>query len=206
MSTADIKTPEWLEDNEIRAEYGSATLKYDIAATLVAARKMRNLTQATLAKIAGVSQAYIAKLESGEANPTIGRIGAILAAIWLKSEIKLVPLIPSIDIGIVKNGEEAVTHEGTIVNSSLEERSSDFLLEIPGSRLVSGFGVTVNNTISINIEAAKRILTAKRSTVIDSLSMQKTWMSISNIGFIADSPALRQQTTSRNLSYKYQIN
>ena len=46
MSTADIKTPEWLEDNEIRAEYGSATLKYDLAATLVAARKMRNLTQA----------------------------------------------------------------------------------------------------------------------------------------------------------------
>jgi predicted transcriptional regulator len=59
----------------MRSGYGSATLKYDIAATLVAARKMRNLTQAALANIAGLSQAYIIKLESGEANPTVGRIG-----------------------------------------------------------------------------------------------------------------------------------
>jgi transcriptional regulator with XRE-family HTH domain len=95
MSTTDIKTAEWLEDLEIRAEYGSATLKYDIAATLVAARRMKNLTQAALANIAGVSQAYIAKLESGEANPTIGRIGAILASIWLKLQINPVLLLNS---------------------------------------------------------------------------------------------------------------
>jgi DNA-binding XRE family transcriptional regulator len=71
MITTDMKTLEWLEDPEIRSEYGSATLKYDVAAALVAARKMKNLTQVALANIAGVSQAYIAKLESGEANPTI---------------------------------------------------------------------------------------------------------------------------------------
>jgi transcriptional regulator with XRE-family HTH domain len=94
MDTVIMKTSEWLEDLEIRAEYGSATFKYDIAAALVAARKMKNLTQAALANIAGVSQAYIAKLESGEANPTIGRIGAILASIWLKSEINLQPIVP----------------------------------------------------------------------------------------------------------------
>jgi transcriptional regulator with XRE-family HTH domain len=111
MSTIDIKTAEWLEDFEIREEYGSATLKYDIAAALVTARKMRNLTQATLANIAGVSQAYIAKLESGEANPTIGRIGAILAAIWLKAEINLVPLmsISDAEVNESKNTDEKIS-------------------------------------------------------------------------------------------------
>src|SRR5215510_12697898 len=84
---------ERLEDYEIRSEYGSETLKYDIAAALIAARKMRRLTQAALAKMAGVSQAYIAKLESGEANPTIGRIGSILASIWLKLNINPIPLL-----------------------------------------------------------------------------------------------------------------
>lgn len=93
MIATDMKTSEWLEDREIRAEYGAATLKYDIAAALVAARKMKNLTQVALANIAGVSQAYIAKLESGEANPTIGHIGAILASMWLKAQINTVPLV-----------------------------------------------------------------------------------------------------------------
>ena len=93
MIITEMSTLERLKDNEIRSEYGSETLKYDVAAALAAARKMKNLTQVALANIAGVSQAYIAKLESGEANPTIGRIGAILASIWLKCEINLVPLL-----------------------------------------------------------------------------------------------------------------
>jgi predicted transcriptional regulator len=100
MIITEISIVERLEDYEIRAEYGSETLKYDIAAVLVAARKMKNLTQTALANIAGVSQAYIAKLESGEANPTIGRIGAILASIWLKAEINLVPLVRIFDTEI----------------------------------------------------------------------------------------------------------
>lgn len=93
MIITEMSTSERLEDYEIRAEYGSEAFKYDVADVLIAARKMKNLTQAALAKIAGVSQAYIAKLESGDANPTISRIGAILASIWFKPQITLVPLI-----------------------------------------------------------------------------------------------------------------
>jgi transcriptional regulator with XRE-family HTH domain len=93
MIITEISTRERLEDYEIRSEYGAETLKYEIAAALVAARKRENLTQIALAKIAGVSQAYIAKLESGEANPTIGHVGAVFASIWLKAHINLVPLI-----------------------------------------------------------------------------------------------------------------
>jgi transcriptional regulator with XRE-family HTH domain len=124
MSTVDTKTSEWLEDPEIRLEYGSETLKYDVAAALVAARKMKNLTQTALAKIAGVSQAYIAKLESGEANPTIGHIGAILASIWLKAEINLSPLISSFDAEIAEPTNDAKETNSGIsakANSEIEQ-------------------------------------------------------------------------------------
>ena len=42
----------------------------------------------------GVSQAYISKLESGEANPTIGKIGAIFAAMWMEPTVGFEPLLP----------------------------------------------------------------------------------------------------------------
>lgn len=93
MDTFEDELREALQDDELRAEYGASTLKYNFAFALSEARKLKNLTQTALARIAGVSQAYIAKLESGEANPTIGRVGAILASIWLKPEIEIVPLL-----------------------------------------------------------------------------------------------------------------
>ncbi len=79
----------WIQDAENRRAYGSENIKLDLALVLAEARRSQGLTQKELADLAQVSQAYIAKLESGEANPTIGHIGAILAVIWLR--IKFVP-------------------------------------------------------------------------------------------------------------------
>jgi DNA-binding XRE family transcriptional regulator len=98
VSTHDINIDdrtisEWLEDLAARVDYGSATLTYDVAAALVTARKMKKLTQTALATRAGVRPAYIAKLERGEANPTIGRIGAILAAMGFKADIHIMPIV-----------------------------------------------------------------------------------------------------------------
>ena len=74
----------WLEDVEYRREYGSEIAKLEIARALVAARKKAGMTQVGLAELAGVSQAYIAKLESGDANPSIGNIGRLFACMWFK--------------------------------------------------------------------------------------------------------------------------
>ncbi len=97
-----------LKDDEYRREYGAATAKYDLADALSEARIQKGLTQQELASLAGVSQAYIAKLESGEANPTIGHVGRILAAIGLRLKWSLGPLISadrtpeaSIDLGAI---------------------------------------------------------------------------------------------------------
>ena len=74
----------WLEDIEYRREYGSEGAKLEIATALATARKNAGITQVELAELAGVSQAYIAKLESGDANPSIGNIGRLFACMWLK--------------------------------------------------------------------------------------------------------------------------
>ena len=72
---------EGLNDDEVRMEYGEELAKLDFALALIRARKEQSLTQQQLA-VLGVSQAYIARLESGSANPTLGKAGRILASLW----------------------------------------------------------------------------------------------------------------------------
>jgi len=73
---------EGLNDDEVRMEYGEELAKVNFALALIKARKEQHLTQQQLAGLLGVSQAYIARLESGSANPTLGKAGRILASLW----------------------------------------------------------------------------------------------------------------------------
>jgi len=70
-----------LRDLEFAKCFGAAQAKSSFALTLARAREKLGLTQKELAARAGVSQAYIAKLEGGEANPTLDRIGSLLAVL-----------------------------------------------------------------------------------------------------------------------------
>ncbi len=74
---------EELKDPESAKIFGAAQAKSSFALTLAKARVDLGLTQKELATKAGVSQAYIAKLEGGEANPTLERIGSLLAVLKL---------------------------------------------------------------------------------------------------------------------------
>ena len=85
---------EQLLDNEMRVGFGAEKIKTALALALLDARESRGLSQSQLAELCGVSQAYISKLESGEANPTIGKIGSIFAAMWMKPSIGFGPLMP----------------------------------------------------------------------------------------------------------------
>jgi transcriptional regulator with XRE-family HTH domain len=85
----------WLEDIEYRTEFGSESAKLEIAAALFHARELMGMTQSQLADLAGTSQAYIAKLEKGDANPTIGNIGRLFACMWLKPDVRPVAIEPS---------------------------------------------------------------------------------------------------------------
>ena len=59
---------------------------------LATAREVAGVTQEGLANRAHVSQAYIGKMERGDANPTVGQLGRLLASIWMKVEMRTVPL------------------------------------------------------------------------------------------------------------------
>ena len=85
---------EHIRDPEMRTEFGAEGLRLRFALALVNARESTGMTQSELAAMYGVSQAYISKLESGEANPTIGKIGAIFAAMWMEPTVGFKPLLP----------------------------------------------------------------------------------------------------------------
>ncbi len=84
-----------LQDVEFAREFGVAAAKTDFALTLAKARRICRVTQADLANLLGTSQAYIAKLERGDANPTIGRIGELLAVLRLRLSTNTIPLTSS---------------------------------------------------------------------------------------------------------------
>ena len=84
---------ERLEDDNYRMEYGEAAAQMGFAIALTFARQERGLSQEELAELLGVSKAYVVRLESGEANPSIAKAGRIFAALWLTPIDKPFPLL-----------------------------------------------------------------------------------------------------------------
>jgi transcriptional regulator with XRE-family HTH domain len=83
---------EELKDPEFAKSYGSECAKSEFGLALFHARQVSNMTQQHLAEKIGVSQPYVAQLESGEANPTLSVAGKLMAVLGLKMCISLRPL------------------------------------------------------------------------------------------------------------------
>lgn len=73
---------EKLHDDAERLLHGEQGAKVDLAIAVALARHERGLTQEQLAELVGETPAYIRRLENGEANPSIGKAGRIMAALW----------------------------------------------------------------------------------------------------------------------------
>jgi len=73
-----------VRDPDFAKEYGQELAKINVAVTMAKARTEKGLTQEQLAVRAGTSQPYIAKLESGYANPSIGAVAKILAVLGFR--------------------------------------------------------------------------------------------------------------------------
>jgi len=100
---------ERLKNPNYAKSYGAEMAKLDFALTLIKVRKQSNLTQSELAQKLQTSQPYIAKLEGGEANPTIGAIGSLLAILGLRLITGTSPLIPEINLPAEPASEEDLT-------------------------------------------------------------------------------------------------
>ena len=90
---AIARIAEEIEDDEERMGYGEEAAKVRFALALTFARQERGLSQQEMADLLGVSKAYVIRLESGEANPSIAKAGRIFAALWLTPIDKPFPLL-----------------------------------------------------------------------------------------------------------------
>ena len=88
-----------LKDPEFAKAFGAAQVKSSLALTLSKARAKLGLTQKELANKIGVSQSYIAKLEGGEANPTLERVGSLLGMLGLTLTTDTTSLSPYYETG-----------------------------------------------------------------------------------------------------------
>lgn len=107
-----IRTPEGdlereLRDPEYVRLYGASDAKAEIAITLAEARSAAKRTQKELAEAMGLSQPYVAKLEGGEANPTIGTIGSLLAILGFRLVAHTQPLLSQPVTAVVVNDERS---------------------------------------------------------------------------------------------------
>ena len=98
-----IGTPEQdlqreLRNPEYAKHYGASDAKAEIAIAIANARREARKTQKELADTMGLSQPYIARLEGGDANPTIGTIGSLLALLGYRLVVKTVPLLPELTV------------------------------------------------------------------------------------------------------------
>lgn len=77
-----------LKDPAFKAAYDAHEPEYQLAKSMIEARLAKKLTQEELAKMAGVTQTTIARIESGTNNPTITTVTRVAHA--LGKELKLV--------------------------------------------------------------------------------------------------------------------
>lgn len=102
-----------LQDPEFAKEYGAEMAKLSFSNTLFNARSVTKITQQELADNLGLSQPYIARLESGEANPTLSVMGRILATLGFRISTDTAPLIPTNDIPLQLQGSVSVMSVAT---------------------------------------------------------------------------------------------
>ncbi len=80
-----------LQDPETRAEYDARASEYELAGTLIAARKTAGLTQQQVAERMGTKQAAVARMESGAQKPSFKSIERYAKATGHKAHITLTP-------------------------------------------------------------------------------------------------------------------
>ncbi len=79
---------ELLEAPATRAAYEARKPAFEFAVQLAELRRQKGLSQAALAKLAGMTQPEVARLEAAEASPTFDTMARLLAAAGADLDIK----------------------------------------------------------------------------------------------------------------------
>ena len=84
----DLKK-ELLADPETRVAYEAVRPQYQLASLLITLRRVTGLSQAAVAKRAGMTQPEISRIEAAEVQPTWRTIQRLLAAFDAEIEVKV---------------------------------------------------------------------------------------------------------------------
>lgn len=82
---------ELLKDPEVRREYERLKPHYELISQMISARAKKGLTQAELAKKMGTKQSAIARVEGGNANPSVAFLQKLATALNSKLTIQIQP-------------------------------------------------------------------------------------------------------------------
>ena len=92
MKTFRDSLNERLKDESFKKEYEQIQPEMEIIKTLVAARKQQNMTQSDLARITGINQADISKLENGNRNPSLNMLKKLAEGLGMRLKIEFIPM------------------------------------------------------------------------------------------------------------------
>ena len=90
MDDLDRSHQRYMKDPECAAEYERLEPVYDIISAITMARAEQNLTQRELAERCGMRQSAFARLESGNANPTLKTLQQVAKGLGKKLRISFV--------------------------------------------------------------------------------------------------------------------
>ena len=90
MTRFDDFLKEQMNDQEFKTEYEALEPEFSVIQALIDARKATGISQKQLAKLTGIHQADISKLENGSANPSLKTLQRIAAGMGMKLKIAFV--------------------------------------------------------------------------------------------------------------------
>ena len=88
MTDWRVLKKELLKDPEFKVQYEKMQPKFEAVAAIIEARIKRGLTQKALARKIKTKQSAIARVESGNANPSIGFLQKLAGALGKKLIIR----------------------------------------------------------------------------------------------------------------------
>ena len=91
MSKLETLRRKWRKDPAFRAEYDALGEEFALAAALIDARALADLTQEEVARRMETSQAYVAKMEGGRINPSVKTLKRFAEATGTRLKISFEP-------------------------------------------------------------------------------------------------------------------
>jgi transcriptional regulator with XRE-family HTH domain len=91
MKTYDDYLKEKLKNAEFRKEWDNIQPEFEVIKAMIDVRNQLNLTQKELARLTGIQQADISKIENGTRNPSLNLLKRLADGMGMRLELRFIP-------------------------------------------------------------------------------------------------------------------